>query len=131
MSWSENFWPIMASLVSGGSLLTFVLGLLQRRDAQVERRRADDLRRAERERVYEVAFRRADAWGRQLAQLAGPLALARSDDEEYREALLDLMASYLGQHENGIWRLKDHPDFLAEARHELELVEGGVSGPCP
>ncbi len=121
----DNLLPVVISLASGGGLLTFVLGLLQRRDAQLTRRRLDDRRQSGRVRVYEVAFRHADAWSRQLAQLAGPLAAARRrGDDEFVDALLGLLDSLLGEEGARGWHLKPHPDFLEEARHELELVEG-------
>lgn len=123
----ETLLPILASLVSGGSLLTFVLGLLQRHDAQLLRLREADRRSLERGRVYELAFRRADAWSRQLAQLAAPVATASSQGEdEFVEALLGLLAGFLGEETERGWHLKEHPDFLAEARRELELVEGSA-----
>lgn len=116
--WSKQLLGLAASLAVSGSLLTFILALLKRRDL-ASNRREDSAK------VYELGYRSADAWGRQLAQLVGPAAMAHHvGDESLTDSLWELINSLLCERGDHGWKLKPHPDFLAEARRELELTEG-------
>lgn len=111
---------LIGSIIATGGLLTFVLALLKRRDDAVHRREDSA-------RVYELAFRRADNWARNLAQLVGPAALSWHEGERGQmESYLEILFRFVADEDGATDRctLKPHPDFLAEARAELNIVEG-------
>jgi len=80
----------------------------------------------ERGRAYEIAYRYADADGRNLAQIVVPVVVAFNEGKTSDVmTFLVYVRNYLCvQRDDGHWVIKDHPNFLKMAREEIEAVDG-------
>jgi hypothetical protein len=118
--------PGVLTFITGGTLFTFVLALLNRRDTRSDKDDADALIISKRGRVYEVAYRHSETWARHLAQLAIASVSAHHDGKDTLAfEFIRLLGEFLGEdNEAGKWRQKPFPDFMEEARKEIEIVEG-------
>lgn len=118
--------PLIIPFIGGGTVLTFILKLLQRHDVIASEKSRNEKFKLERGRMYEIAYRRADNWGRNLSQLVAPAVLSyKREDRDTATEILNMVCEFLLERlpNDGGWRMKEHPNFIKESYEEMRQAD--------